>query len=96
MEQRQFTPADGSKRTIWELIVHSFHLVGDSRSKTATTPLPETENASDGPETVEIAGRNVCGELLLAVSEARPESREVSARCTVDQGGSEADGIIAV
>jgi single-strand DNA-binding protein len=48
MEQRQFTPADGSKRTIWELIVHSFHLIGDSRSRTAT-PLPETVIASDGP-----------------------------------------------
>jgi len=48
MEQRQFTPADGSKRTIWELIVHSFHLIGDSRSRTAT-PLPETVTANDGP-----------------------------------------------
>jgi len=48
MEQRQFTPADGAKRTIWELIVHSFHLIGDSRSKAATPP-PETINASDGP-----------------------------------------------
>lgn len=47
MEQRQFTPADGSKRMIWELIVHSFHLIGDSGSK-AATPAPETMNASDG------------------------------------------------
>ena len=47
MEQRQFTPADGSKRTIWELIVHSFHLIGDSRAKTGA-PLPETVNVSDG------------------------------------------------
>lgn len=48
MEQRQFTPADGSKRTIWELIVHSFHLIGDSKAK-ATVPVPETVNVSDGP-----------------------------------------------
>jgi single-strand DNA-binding protein len=47
MEQRQFTPADGSKRMIWELIVHSFHLIGGPKSKTST-PLPETMNASDG------------------------------------------------
>jgi hypothetical protein len=45
MEQRQFTPADGTKRTIWELIVHSFHLIGDPRPKAATPP-PETVNAS--------------------------------------------------
>ena len=48
MEQRQFTPADGTKRTIWELIVHSFHLIGDPRPKAATPP-PETVNASEGP-----------------------------------------------
>jgi hypothetical protein len=28
--------------------VHSFHLIGDPKSKTST-PLPETVNASDGP-----------------------------------------------
>ena len=44
MEQRQFTPADGSKRTIWELIVHSCHLIGDPRPRTATMPA---ENATD-------------------------------------------------
>ena len=48
MEQRQFTPADGSKRTIWELIVHSFHLIGDSRSRTATSQA-EPVTAGDGP-----------------------------------------------
>jgi hypothetical protein len=48
MEQRQFTPADGTKRTIWELIVHSFHLIGDPRPKAATPP-PESVHASDGP-----------------------------------------------
>jgi hypothetical protein len=47
MEQRQFTPADGTKRTIWELIVHSFHLIGDSRLKAAAPPS-ETVNANDG------------------------------------------------
>ena len=44
MEQRQFTPADGSKRTIWELIVHSCHLISDPRPRTATMPA---ENATD-------------------------------------------------
>jgi single-strand DNA-binding protein len=44
IEQRQFTPADGSKRTIWELIVHSCHLISDPRPRTATMP---TENATD-------------------------------------------------
>ena len=48
MEQRQFTPADGSKRTIWELIVHSCHLIGDARARTAATPPPEKTDAADG------------------------------------------------
>lgn len=48
LEQRQFTPADGSKRTIWELIVHSCHLISDPRPRT-TTIAPENVTASDGP-----------------------------------------------
>ena len=48
MEQRQFTPADGSKRTIWELIVHSCHLISDPRPRTATMPA-ENATAGNGP-----------------------------------------------
>ena len=48
MEQRQFTPADGSKRIIWELIVHSCHLISDPRPRTTTMP-PEKATASNGP-----------------------------------------------
>ena len=48
MEQRQFTPADGSKRMIWELVVHSCHLISEPRPRTATMP-PENATASDGP-----------------------------------------------
>lgn len=49
MEQRKFTPVDGSKRMIWELIVHSCHLIGDPRSRTTTLSDPlEKVAASDG------------------------------------------------
>jgi single-strand DNA-binding protein len=48
MEQRQFTPADGSKRIIWELIVHACHLISDPRPRTATMP-PEKAAATNGP-----------------------------------------------
>jgi single-strand DNA-binding protein len=48
MEQRQFTPADGSKRMIWELIVHSCHLISDPRPRNANMP-PEKVMASNGP-----------------------------------------------
>jgi single-strand DNA-binding protein len=49
LEQRKFTPADGSKRTIWELIVHSCHLIADPRPRAAalTGPL-EDVGAGDG------------------------------------------------
>jgi single-stranded DNA-binding protein len=48
MEQRQFTPADGSRRIIWDLIVHACHLISDPRPRTATM-LPEKAAASNGP-----------------------------------------------
>ena len=48
MEQRQFTPADGSKRTIWELIVHGCHLIADPRPRPAAPPPSEPASASDG------------------------------------------------
>ena len=48
MEQRQFTPADGSKRMIWELIVHECHLIADPRPRTAAPPTAEAVSATDG------------------------------------------------
>jgi len=48
MEQRQFTPADGSKRILWELIVRTCQLISDPRPRTATMP-PEKAAASNGP-----------------------------------------------
>ena len=48
MEQRQFTPADGSKRTIWELIVHGCHLIADPRARSAAPAPSEQATASDG------------------------------------------------
>jgi single-strand DNA-binding protein len=48
MEQRQFTPTDGTKRTIWELIVHACHLISDLRPRTSV-PLAENAVAGNGP-----------------------------------------------
>jgi len=48
MEQREFTPADGSKRMIWELIVHSCHLISDPRPRNINMQ-PEKVTASNGP-----------------------------------------------
>lgn len=35
IQQRQFTPADGVKRTVHEIVVRSFHLIMPSRASTA-------------------------------------------------------------
>jgi single-strand DNA-binding protein len=48
MEQRQFTPADGSRRMIWELVVHGCHLIADPRPPTPAPPPAEQATASDG------------------------------------------------
>jgi single-strand DNA-binding protein len=48
MEQRQFTPADGSKRMIWELIVHTCHLIADPRPRSTATAPAEPGAAGDG------------------------------------------------
>jgi len=48
MEQRQFTPADGSKRMIWELIVHSCHLIAAPRPRSAAVAPAESVAAGDG------------------------------------------------
>ena len=45
MELRQFTPADGSKRMIWELIVHGWHLIADPRAWPAA-PAPSDQPAA--------------------------------------------------
>lgn len=42
LQQRQFTPADGSKRTVSEIVVKSCHLIARSRSV-----HPEAEGAPD-------------------------------------------------
>jgi len=47
MEQRKFTPADGSQRMIWELIVHSCHLIADPRPRTGPATAP-AEKAQPG------------------------------------------------
>ena len=49
MEQRQFTPTDGTKRTIWELIVHACHLISDPRPRTSAATLPENAATGNGP-----------------------------------------------
>lgn len=49
MEQRQFTPADGSKRMVWELIVHGCHLIAEPRPRATATAAPaEPIAAGDG------------------------------------------------
>jgi len=48
MEQRQFTPADGSKRMIWELVAHYCHRISDPRPRATATPT-ERVTSSNGP-----------------------------------------------
>ena len=48
MEQRQFTPADGSKRMIWELIVHGCHLIADPRPRTTVAASAQPVAANNG------------------------------------------------
>src|SRR5436309_3411743 len=45
MQQRQFTPKDGSPRTVYEVIVQRCHLV--TRPRRASQQNPETTIASD-------------------------------------------------
>jgi single-strand DNA-binding protein len=40
MQQREFTPTDGSKRTVHEVIVKSCHLIAPSRLRTAARSAP--------------------------------------------------------
>ena len=46
LQQRQFTPGDGSKRTVAEIVVKSCHLIASSRNARADAPqdLPEQAN----------------------------------------------------
>ena len=48
MEQRQFTPADGRKRMIWELIVHSCHRIAAPRPRDGVAAPVEPVAAGDG------------------------------------------------
>jgi single-strand DNA-binding protein len=50
LEQRQFTPTDGSKRAIWELIVHACHLIADPKTNPAAPPPSEPASASNGQD----------------------------------------------
>ena len=60
LQQRQFTPADGSKRTVWEVIVKSCHVIAPWRkafgSGQALT-APE-EEAHDSTEKREVLQQN--------------------------------------
>lgn len=57
LQQRQFTPADGSKRTVAEIVVKSCHLIASSRNARAdaSQDLPEQANPerSDGNDVFE-------------------------------------------
>jgi single-strand DNA-binding protein len=43
MQQREFTPADGNKRTVHEVIVKSCHLIAPSRLRTAAAHVEYRE-----------------------------------------------------
>jgi single-strand DNA-binding protein len=43
LQQRQFTPADGSKRTVSEIVVKSCHLIASSRNGQAEATREPTE-----------------------------------------------------
>ena len=57
LQQRQFTPADGSKRTVAEIVVKSCHLIASSRNARAdaSQDLPEqaSPERSDGNDVFE-------------------------------------------
>src|SRR4051812_44506052 len=49
IQQRQYTPADGSKRTVSEVVVKSCHLIAPSRTRPATDDIeavPTAEGAT--------------------------------------------------
>jgi single-strand DNA-binding protein len=48
IQQRQYTPADGSKRTITEVVVKSCHLIAPIRTHTAGDDI-ETQSAAGAP-----------------------------------------------
>lgn len=47
VEQREFTPQDGSKRIVYEIVVRSCHGIADKRKRQAASPVVEAEPASN-------------------------------------------------
>ncbi len=58
LQQRQFTPADGSKRTVSEIVVKSCHLISPSRNGYSEAEgAPELANSEKG-KTDEVFDQN--------------------------------------
>jgi single-strand DNA-binding protein len=49
IQQRQFAPADGNKRTVNEVVVKSCHLIAQSRYRPSTEELDPASAAEEGP-----------------------------------------------
>jgi single-strand DNA-binding protein len=47
LQQRQFTPADGSKRTVSEIVVKSCHLIAASRNGQGDVPQQSSESPNE-------------------------------------------------
>lgn len=47
IQQRQFTPADGVKRTVHEIVVRSFHVIMPSRTSTTDTDIEPADARGD-------------------------------------------------
>ena len=47
LQQRQFTPADGSKRTVSEVVVKSCHLIAASRNGYGDVPQQSAESPNE-------------------------------------------------
>ncbi|MBV9885221.1 MAG: single-stranded DNA-binding protein [Acidobacteria bacterium] len=47
LQQRQFTPADGSKRTVSEIVVKSCHLIAASRNGYGDVPQQSAESPNE-------------------------------------------------
>ena len=51
LQQRRFTPKDGSTRTVWEVVVRSYHLIESPR-----IDGPIANRAASAPDQVPVAG----------------------------------------
>ena len=49
IQQRQYTPADGSKRTVNEVVVKSCHLIASSHHRPGTTDVDTASGVEEGP-----------------------------------------------